>query len=1649
MYKVLKWVKIIVISLFILLIIFFIFLQTPMAKRLIKGKLEAYLSTKTGGQFRIQSMDYNLLKWVEADGITVRDKQGDTLLSGQRLRVGTNIFKLLTGRYEIKGVELDKMDVAIVRKKGDSTFNYQFIIDAFASKSLIPKKDTTPFALALNEIHIRNSKITWIDPYNGTVLHTQIGRMDIVFDSIDIARNRFLIQNSDMADVLFNMKVLPFVVQKTNGIPYALPFIRLGKSHIVQTHLVYEDDNSGINTNDIISDLRLENASLQTSGSITADKLFLSNSGVTVNRRSFDNAKIRIDTAINAIVSDSLGVVHIKKLVLSGDNIVYNDIARPFRTKGLDMHHINLQKITAKAANIDYTGKIINASFASLSGREKSGFTVDSLRGDVSMTDSLVTIKGLSIKTPYSHINGFAIVYPFAFSETNRSNVQNRLQFRNNLISRKDLQLLAPDWMQKYHTQLSGISTIYIDAEADGNARKTNIHRLKLMSDKRDMYLDASGTIVNAFSKKNIQFDVTFHQLDITRNVLLGFMNSKTKQQVSLPPAMNIKGRVQGDMTEINNDLTVNSAFGLAAVKGRLWNYTKPEKLGYSIKVFAKNLETGKWINRDSLFGKVTGSISAKGSGIDYKTATIESVVDLSSFRVQKHAYTGISLKLNGTKGSYNFDGKTNDPLLMVSLNGNASLNKKYPSGQGKVMVQNANLFALGLYQDTLAFKTKAIVDLKDLDPASLNALVRLDSIVVYKGRSILKTDSFLAKGYMDSGKTILSMRSSPADATFKGQYRYTELGSILQQYIGRYTNAIKTGEGPPVNAYDISMSVDVKPDPLYAVLIPGLFFDKNMSLRGKIDNRQADSSGYFAFSVPGAVYKTEHVAGMEANFKAMADSMKFNIKADSVQAGSFNLYTTTLQGGFTKDKLSASFATNDKNENEKYAFAINGNRQNELYQIHLKDRLKLNYENWQVNGNNTISIGTGGFNVNQLAINKGKEVVSVNSNGREQGAPLDVKIDHFALRNITALMNADSLSLDGRLDATVTISDLNKNIPSLNGVAKIDSLQYQHVSLGVLQVEAKNTNESVTLSGSLTGNGNNVDLKGNYDQQMVNAQINLNPVMLKTIEPFTQGNLSHATGSLSGPINITGTLKNPEWNGVIHFDSAVAQLTKYGTVMRMGGQQIELKYPAVNFTHFTIKDSVGHDFVIDGSLTENDKQQFNSNLTLKATDFTALNNNPVTNGQLYGKAMIDADMSVSGPLLAPDITGSLALKDKSEITFVRQQYVATAKDRESVMQFVDMDTVKNEFLIPPANNVQNKADYGALNYNLNIDISKDAQFNIIVDPLTRDVLQIKGAAQLNAGVSPDGSLSITGAYNLTKGSYVMNYQFIRRKFELQEGSTLIFSGDPLNAQADITAIYSIDASPFDLVGNEISDNNSIDSRLYKQKVPFEVLLKIKGRISAPELQFDVRLKEKTAGISYNFSNTIDNKLVQLRSDVAGMNKQVFGLLVMGRFISEQSTDFFGSIGGSNGIQADQLVKASVSRFLSDAVNQVASDLIKGVDVNVNLQTAENYSTATQRTDLNLALSKRFLNDRLSVTVGKSFTVAGEDPSAKGDNAQFMPDITTTYKLSKDGRYMLKAYQRNQYEAVLDGYFVETGVAFTLTMDYNKFAELLHKNKTK
>jgi hypothetical protein len=92
-----------------------------------------------------------------------------------------------------------------------------------------------------------------------------------------------------------------------------------------------------------------------------------------------------------------------------------------------------------------------------------------------------------------------------------------------------------------------------------------------------------------------------------------------------------------------------------------------------------------------------------------------------------------------------------------------------------------------------------------------------------------------------------------------------------------------------------------------------------------------------------------------------------------------------------------------------------------------------------------------------------------------------------------------------------------------------------------------------------------------------------------------------------------------------------------------------------------------------------------------------------------------------------------------------------------------------------------------------------------------------------------------------------------------------------------------------------------------------------------------------------------------------------------------------------------------------------------------------------------VGLSKRFLNDRLTVSVGNNFNLEGNQAGQKAAN--IAGDVSVNYKLSKDGRYALRAYRRDEF-IVIQGQIIETGLGFTLTVDYNRFREIFRKRST-
>jgi hypothetical protein len=132
-----------------------------------------------------------------------------------------------------------------------------------------------------------------------------------------------------------------------------------------------------------------------------------------------------------------------------------------------------------------------------------------------------------------------------------------------------------------------------------------------------------------------------------------------------------------------------------------------------------------------------------------------------------------------------------------------------------------------------------------------------------------------------------------------------------------------------------------------------------------------------------------------------------------------------------------------------------------------------------------------------------------------------------------------------------------------------------------------------------------------------------------------------------------------------------------------------------------------------------------------------------------------------------------------------------------------------------------------------------------------------------------------------------MTFNLLKRKFNIKEGSYILWTGEPTQADINITAVYKNQAAPIDLVGDQLGNVPEDVRNTYKQRIPFETNLIMKGELLKPEITFDIVLPEGNNTVSTEIINNTQIKLAQLRQEPSELNKQVFALLLLNRFIGE------------------------------------------------------------------------------------------------------------------------------------------------------------------
>ncbi|PIQ27834.1 MAG: DUF490 domain-containing protein, partial [Bacteroidetes bacterium CG18_big_fil_WC_8_21_14_2_50_41_14] len=280
---------------------------------------------------------------------------------------------------------------------------------------------------------------------------------------------------------------------------------------------------------------------------------------------------------------------------------------------------------------------------------------------------------------------------------------------------------------------------------------------------------------------------------------------------------------------------------------------------------------------------------------------------------------------------------------------------------------------------------------------------------------------------------------------------------------------------------------------------------------------------------------------------------------------------------------------------------------------------------------------------------------------------------------------------------------------------------------------------------------------------------------------------------------------------------------------------------------------------------------------------------------------------------------------------------------------------------------------------------------------------------------------------------YIVSLEsIVKRKFAIEDGSTIIWNGDPLDAEISIDAVYSVRTSPINLVADQITLSES-EKNTYKQRYLFLVLLKLRGDILHPEISFEIQLPPEDKGI---LGGKVNAKLNLLNEDPSALNKQVFALLVLGRFVQENPLQ----TGTSDGTSA--LVRATVGKFLSAELNKLSSKVVPGVELNFDVRSYDDYesSQAVGRTQVDIGLKKQLFNERLSVQIGGVVDVEGAR-AKQNSLSDVTSDVTVEYKLTRDGRYRLVGFSHNRYAGAIEGQLVETGVGIIYVRDFDQWKE--------
>lgn len=1293
---------------------------------------------------------------------------------------------------------------------------------------------------------------------------------------------------------------------------------------------------------------------------------------------------------------------------------------------GIRFSDLDVHDLRGKINTIRFMGDTIRATIENVSLKEKSGFTLKKFSCFVNLSPRGMELDELKIQTPSSDISTDLVFKYNNFSAFDDfvNKVDMKANFHKTKVCFEDIGYFV-------HSMKAVHNCLTLSGEYKGTVNHLKAHNMsigwgKFSNLEGEATLDDITEIDSAFIKVNITHLVT-SKSEIENLPIPPFDKEdhiRLPENISKLSDIHFDGFFEGTIKSFKASGHISTGIGDISANLHMWEKPGSKESEYKGLVETRNFNLGAFWQLSDL-GSVTTSVTISGKGLKKENAdaTLSGIIQSITYR--KYNYQNILLSGELKKGFFSGNVKIVDPHLVLDFNGEVNLASQNSVFNFNTHITKANLTALHFIKDsnTVAILTShIIVNATGNTLDNLEGSVYVDSTLYAIRKEVYHVKHFLLSSSVKGDYHNINLKSDYADGELSGHFHLANTYECLQNLMSCYIPAIflkeKHAKGEKEDAHDYSLSLRFKENTgLTNLFAPGVKFAAGTTLKGRYD----ESSNNFNLSGSSDEIDISSKKIKKWKIDATGDksSMVFNSSCDTLYI-SDSLYGArfVLNGNINRDTLHYDIQWNNDSANFADIPGYVGfpNKSKITFKF-LHPVISLVDSVWKINDNNLIVYDSSRWNIQSFVISHSNQC-SISLQGIVSEDPNDklgVTMQNFNL----ATLKPSNAKLAGMLNGTASVSDLF-NHPFFTSAITISGLTFnkEYIGDGKINSSWDTLSSSILMDAELLHhNVPFLSIKGKYTPELSENNLNIDATLTsfptKLFQPYLKDFCSVLEGSVTGQAHITGEPSRPLISGEINAPISKIKIDYLNTSYHSPGINISIVPDTFKINPSVLLDEKGDTAYFTGTFTHDNFKDMQMDFDLETNNFLCLNTSESNNSSYFGTAFATGEIRIYGLLDALQIYANVTTDKNTKFNIPLTN--ASDVDQGNYIQFTSKGKALHK-------NSAYKVNLNGLQMDFTIHVTEDATTNILLSS-KGEVIQGQGNGTIQFSMDNTGTIFMQGNYTVTGGYYNFVLQnIINKKFLLQPGGTISWSGDPFNADIKLTTTYTPSGGaslepffPQDVTG------------AYIKRVRVDCNLYLTGKLTAPLITFGIDLPtvdNNTRGIVNSYLNNGDE-----------LTTQVFSLLIINSF-----TQVGAGLGG-NGFGTVAGV-ANSAQILSNQLTNMFNNINKNFNVGLDIQPG----TAINPAEYKLALSTALFKGKVAVNTDVG-TVSGIPTGTQTTNSNFVGEVTVEYKLSKNGKLRVKAFNKandNTALYTLNAPYTQ-GAGFSYKEGFNSWKEFLHK----